>query len=148
MAGSFCLRTELLFNVELIEEFITRPRLVGFGACVHVNDLPLSFSEFRPGVQPFSVRIADLDEVGEALLHNYQDLVVVRRPQVNLVRVEIAHRVLDLASGGVVSYSDSGGSTALKTSVSSPRPNFSSTRVISSRSDLASLPRSFRVVRR
>src|SRR4029078_3986930 len=65
------------------------------GTRVHVNDHALSRVERRPVWHAKAVRIAGLDEVREVLLHDLRDLVIIRRPGVDLVRAEIAHRVLD-----------------------------------------------------
>src|SRR5262249_13918363 len=52
--------------------------------------------ERRPLRKARSVWIAGFDEVREIFVHGLRHIVVIGRPRIDLVRSEIAHRVLDL----------------------------------------------------
>ena len=96
---SKCGRSVWLLHVEPVQGEIASPMPLGFdaGLDVDVHD-PGGTAAVgrRPARQARAVRVARLHKVGEVPLHHPRDLVVFRRPGVDLVGGEVAQGVLDL----------------------------------------------------
>src|SRR5690242_7142547 len=87
---------------ELAQECLPRGAAIDLGAGIGIDGLAGDATVFvahrRPRRQPGLVGIATAHELGEVVLHGARDGAVDRRPGVHLVAVEIAQRVLDLAT--------------------------------------------------